>query len=134
MRLDVRLPPSNESFYRNSPRVGGERTTRSNFHHKTPTHCGTTFLTVSLELGTPGNTVRRHSSFRLNDWRTTPAKVIGSHSGRRAYFAAASFAAAEEANMASSCSTAAASAMDCSACFHCFCSMASRTAGMAFAS
>src|ERR1700722_16319383 len=50
------------------------------------------------------------------------------------YFAAESLAAADETSVASSCRTEAARAMASSACFHCLCSMASRTAGMALAS
>src|SRR6202030_1714183 len=50
-----------------------------------------------------------------------------------AYFTAAlSFAAAEEISAASSCSTRATTTMPSSACFHSFCSMASRTAGTVF--
>ena len=48
--------------------------------------------------------------------------------------AADNFAAAEETSAASSCKTAAARRRASSACFHCFCSIASRTAGMALAS
>ena len=47
------------------------------------------------------------------------------------YFAA-SFAAADEMSAASSLNTAATTMMASSACFHCFCSMASRTAGTVF--
>jgi hypothetical protein len=49
-------------------------------------------------------------------------------------YMAASFAAAAETRSASRCRAAAALSMACSASFHCFCSMASRTAGTALAS
>ena len=48
------------------------------------------------------------------------------------YFTAASLAAADEINAASSCRTCATTTIAVSACFHCFDSIASRTAGIVF--